>query len=52
MNELKIVFFDVYCNTCKHKDISEHDSPCDECLYAVTRENSHKPIKYEEKENI
>ena len=46
---IKIVEFDKYCKTCKHKKLSEAESPCDECLEEPARQYSHKPAKYEEK---
>ena len=47
--DLKIVYFDEYCLTCKHKDLPESDDPCDECLCNPANIDSHKPIKYEER---
>lgn len=39
-----------YCKTCIHEEKPETDSPCDECLQVFSREDSHKPKYYEEKE--
>lgn len=46
----KEVFFNVYCETCKHKNLSEHDDICNECLENPSNINSHKPVKYEKKD--
>lgn len=44
----KIVEFELYCSKCKHYDSSDADDPCDYCLSVPARENSKRPIKYEE----
>lgn len=44
----KIVEFELYCSKCKHYDSSDADDPCDYCLSIPARENSRRPIKYEE----
>lgn len=44
----KIVEFELYCPKCKHYDSSDADDPCDYCLSVPARENSRRPIKYEE----
>lgn len=44
----KIVEFELYCQKCKHYDSSDADDPCDYCLSVPARENSRRPIKYEE----
>lgn len=46
----KEVRFDVYCQICKHSGAKEDDSPCCVCLATPANINSHKPIKWEEKE--
>lgn len=51
MDNEKIVEFDKWCSTCKHKDKKEHESPCDECLSVPARMNSHKPERYVEKQH-
>lgn len=51
MNELKEVYFDQYCPTCQHKNLPESESPCDECLTEPMNIYSHKPTKWECKEN-
>ena len=45
----KEVYFDQYCETCKHKELEQHKEPCDECLSNPTNLYSHKPVKYEKK---
>lgn len=47
----KEVYFDQYCETCKHSKKSESDDPCDKCLAEPVNLYSHKPIYYE-KEGI
>lgn len=49
-NEMKEVYFDQYCQTCKHKDLKESEEPCNECLTETVNLYSHKPVKWEEKE--
>lgn len=46
----KEVYFDKYCRTCRHVKLGETDAPCDECLSEPVNLNSHRPVKYEEKE--
>lgn len=46
----KEVYFDQYCETCKHKDTYEGDMPCNECLNNGAALYSHKPVCWEEKE--
>ena len=45
----KEVYFDQYCSTCKHKNLSEDKDPCHECLNNPSNEDSHKPVNWEEK---
>lgn len=45
----KIVHFDKYCDTCKHKEVKESEEPCNECLTETVNLYSHKPVKWEEK---
>lgn len=51
MENFKEVYFDMYCKSCKYQEKEEDQSPCYECLEVPARENSHKPIKYEERKN-
>lgn len=46
----KEVMFNIYCPKCEHKDVKDHDEPCDECLYNTYNIHSHKPVNYKEKE--
>ena len=46
----KEVYFHEYCKKCKHKDLKDIEEPCDECLSEPTNWNTHRPVKYEEKE--
>lgn len=45
----KEVFFDMYCCECKYEKVDEVEDPCNECLCYPANENSHKPVKFEEK---
>lgn len=45
----KEVYFHEYCPTCKHHDKEESEDPCWDCLDQGWNEDSHKPIKWEEK---
>ncbi len=45
----KEVYFDKYCETCRHEKVEEKEDPCHECLNEPARMNSHKPVKWEEK---
>ena len=47
--DYKEVRFDLYCKSCKHKDLKDHDDPCEECLDNPLNLHSRKPTKYEEK---
>ena len=47
----KEVFYYKYCEQCKHFSKSENEEPCEECLMNSVKEYSHKPIKFEPKEN-
>ena len=48
--QLKEVYFNVYCPQCKHNDTDENEPPCNECLEIPGREYSHKPEYFEPKE--
>lgn len=45
----KEVYFGDYCKTCKYEKVSEQDDPCYDCLNNPVNEDSHKPIRWEEK---
>lgn len=47
---LKIVDFKTYCQSCKYKDNSEDECPCDDCLSIPARESSKRPEYYIRKE--
>lgn len=42
----KEVYFHQYCQTCKHRDKSEGEDPCWDCLDQPWNEHSHKPINW------
>ena len=46
----KEVYFDVYCEQCKHWKVPEDKHPCDICLDSPANINTHKPVEFEEKE--
>ena len=46
--EYQEVYFNKYCEKCKHKDLKEAQNPCHECLSTPTNLYSHKPVKHEE----
>lgn len=46
----KVVYFHDYCNKCKHQKLKDTEEPCNECLESPTNWNTHRPVKYEEKE--
>ena len=48
-NEYKEVYFHQYCKTCKYKTRSEVLDPCNECLDEPVNLNSHRPVRWEEK---
>ena len=45
----KEVYYNEYCNSCKHREKENTDEPCNECLGEPINLYSHKPVKYEEK---
>lgn len=47
----KIADFDKYCKSCKYWEKGENEDPCWDCLCDSVNYNTHKPTKYEEKEN-
>ena len=47
----KEVYFHEYCTKCKHALSDPHSEPCNECLDNPTNLYSHKPVKFEEKED-
>lgn len=46
----KEVRFDKYCKNCKHYEKSEDQDPCWDCLDQGWNEDSHKPIRFEDKD--
>ena len=52
MNEnegMKEVYFDQSCKTCRHEKVDEAEDPCAACLDEPMNQNSHKPVKWEER---
>lgn len=48
-HRLKMVWFNGYCQKCKYLNKKENEEPCDECLEHPINEDSHKPVKFEDK---
>lgn len=48
IENMKLVHFDEYCKRCYHKNKSESERPCYECLSEPARQYSHKPARFEE----
>lgn len=49
VGDMKLVEFENWCPKCKHINVEETEEPCNECLTYPSAEDSHKPIKFEEK---
>lgn len=51
-NQYKFVDFNLYCETCKYKNIKDElgEEPCNSCLAEPVNLNSVKPVKYEANE--
>ena len=47
----KEVRFDIWCAKCKYKDLDEKHDPCNECLDEGGREETTKPLYFEQKED-
>ena len=47
----KEVYFDQYCKECKHVLTPHISEPCNTCLDEPVNMYSHKPVKFEEKED-
>ena len=46
----KEVRFDIFCQTCKYRDLKEFMDPCNECLDYPVNENTAQPVCYKEKD--
>ena len=42
------VRFDLYCKDCKHKEVTETESPCNECLEHPVNLHTYKPVNWKE----
>ena len=49
IGDKKIVEYENWCPKCKYLNVDEVEEPCNECLTYPVVEDSHKPIKFEEK---
>lgn len=47
----KEVYFNEYCKLCKHVAKNPVEEPCNSCLTEPVNLNSHKPVRWEKKEN-
>ena len=47
----RITDFQTYCEQCTHKNLNEALSPCNECLDEGTREETVKPLYFEQVKN-
>jgi len=45
-SDMKEVYFNEYCKTCKYEKLDEAYAPCCECLEEPVRLYSHKPEKW------
>ena len=48
--DLRMVEFWRYCETCEYKELDENKEPCEECLDHPWNEYTSKPINWKEKE--
>lgn len=46
---MKEVYFNEFCSKCVNRDTPDTEEPCNECLTFPAREDSHKPVMYEER---
>lgn len=46
-----IVDFESYCKNCKHKDVLQHEEPCNECLDSPMNVESCVPINFKAADN-
>lgn len=44
------VYFGAYCKNCKHRNLTEEEDPCFECLAEPVNLYSHKPVRFEDEE--
>lgn len=49
-NDEKFVDFHTWCPKCEHKDLSESEDPCNDCLTCPVNTNSTKPVRFTPKE--
>lgn len=45
-----LIDFDIYCPKCDHERKNEGEHPCCDCLDTPAREDSNKPIYFEERQ--
>ena len=49
MEDVKFVNFRLYCPMCTHYNDKAEDEPCNECLECGAREQTEKPLHYDDK---
>lgn len=50
-NFVKEVYFNTYCPKCVHEKKAETEDPCYDCLLMGYNSESHKPVRFEEKQS-
>lgn len=49
--DLRMVEFWRYCETCEYKDLDENKEPCEGCLEEPWNEYTSKPINWKKKDS-
>lgn len=44
---LKEARYDIYCDSCKHRELPGFEDPCNDCLNTPDVEDSHRPFYHE-----
>ena len=52
MNDMKEVYFNLWCKCCKYRELSEDEDPCRLCLGEPVNIDSHKPLDFKTNEQI
>lgn len=45
----KMVYYNEWCDKCKHWNVVETEDPCNDCLNTPVNADSRKPVRWEEK---
>ena len=51
IGDFKEVYYSDYCKKCKYEKASESADPCWDCLNEPFNQDSHKPVKFKEKDD-